>query len=321
MQTNFIIKNKNLRIKSLRDNITSHHQMSTQPSSTDINTLREEGNERNCFVSLIVNNVGTYYAAITRKVQTKSEVTIKRLGTSYEFFGEGTKEIVHNGSSTTKVMDKEVIEYYDLEVERHEVTNKLSYLDDRFDEIKRMKETKRPKDKCVETSSGTKFYSWLHENENKSNKELSLFDDNKSSILSSADNEKLDYIIYDWQPDKNKIHKAAINIVACSLIINTEKFDLRQWVIKHMTNVYNRIFEDSGYIEEDNMKFHEWRDFIIQYTLDHFSVDDVPDAVFEEPDLMQSRIAQAIYNELKEFEDINPYMQDYCASLCDYIME
>lgn len=89
MQTYLTTKNKNLRIKSLRDNITSHHMMKTTPSGTDIQTLREEGNERNCFVSLIVNNEGTYYAAITRKVQTKSEVTIKNLGKSYEFFGDG----------------------------------------------------------------------------------------------------------------------------------------------------------------------------------------------------------------------------------------
>lgn len=302
--------------------VHSHHVMQTTPSGTDINTLREEGNERNCFVSLIVNNAGTYYAAITRKIHTKYEIIVKRLETSYEFFGEGTKEIISNGSPTTKTIDKEVIEYYDLEVERHEVSNHLAYLDTRFEEIKeKKKEESNINNRYDIKNNYNSFKDWFHGNSNIGYKEGSLFKDNSNSILSSADKEKLEDLGIDWQPDKNKIHKAAINIVACSLIINTEKFDLKQWILKHMTNVYNRIFEDSGYIEKSNMKFHEWKDFIIQYTLDHFNVDDVPDAVFEEPNLMQSRIAQAIYNELKEFENVNPYMQDYCASLYDYIME
>ena len=52
--------------------VHSHHVMSTMFSGTDINTLREEGNERNCFVSLIVNNAGTYNAAVTRKESSLS---------------------------------------------------------------------------------------------------------------------------------------------------------------------------------------------------------------------------------------------------------
>lgn len=162
MQTNFIIKNKNPRIKNLGGNITSHHVMSTHPSSTDLQTLREEGNERNCFVSLIVNNEGTYYAAITRKVQTKSEVTVKSLGTSYEFFGEGTKEITHDGTETTKVIDKEIIQYYDLEVERHEVSNSLSYLDARFDEIQKKKQQSFSKGREVWSTRD----SWYSKNTN-----------------------------------------------------------------------------------------------------------------------------------------------------------
>ena len=69
--------------------IHSHNTMAAFFSGQDQSTLREEGNERNCFISLIVNNAGSYVAAITRKIQTKNEVTIKSLGSSYEFFGEG----------------------------------------------------------------------------------------------------------------------------------------------------------------------------------------------------------------------------------------
>ena len=48
--------------------IHSHARLSTFFSGTDLATLREEGNDRNHFVSLIVNNAGTYTAAITRKL-------------------------------------------------------------------------------------------------------------------------------------------------------------------------------------------------------------------------------------------------------------
>ena len=49
--------------------VHSHHSMSTFFSNTDINTLKSEGKDRVHFVSLIVNNEGTYSAAITRKIK------------------------------------------------------------------------------------------------------------------------------------------------------------------------------------------------------------------------------------------------------------
>ena len=48
--------------------IHSHHSMSTFFSGVDTNTLLEEGIDRAHFVSLIVNNKGSYTAGITRRV-------------------------------------------------------------------------------------------------------------------------------------------------------------------------------------------------------------------------------------------------------------
>lgn len=50
--------------------IHSHNNMSTFFSGTDTATLKEESVDRNHFVSLIVNNEGTYTAAITRKLKS-----------------------------------------------------------------------------------------------------------------------------------------------------------------------------------------------------------------------------------------------------------
>lgn len=64
--------------------IHSHHSMETFFSSTDISTLATEGMERNNFVSLIVNNAGTYSAAVTWKVEEMIEGTKH---STLKFFG------------------------------------------------------------------------------------------------------------------------------------------------------------------------------------------------------------------------------------------
>ena len=66
--------------------IHSHGNLATFFSTTDQDTLLEEGLDRNNFVSLIVNNKGEYTAAITRKVK------IKKVHTSYNFFDKGEQE-------------------------------------------------------------------------------------------------------------------------------------------------------------------------------------------------------------------------------------
>lgn len=308
--------------------IHSHHQMSTQPSGTDLNTLKEEGNERNCFVSLIVNNAGKYYAAITRKVQTKSEVTIKKLGTSYEFFGEGSKELEHDSTETTKVVEKEVIEYFDLEVERHEVPNTLEYLDARFDEITKKKaiEKKDNYDSSNIAPTGH-FFDWM--NYKPVPKEQNLFSD-----IPDKEPKKISYIkddhmfnqtiTDDWQPDPKMIHAAVVHMITCNLIINPEKFDLKQWITKHMKNVYINIFGESSIYECEHDAcgaFSEWRDFIIQYTLDYFDTSDVPDALLETYEIIQSRVAQAMSDELMEFIDVNPFIEAYNEALVLNIIE
>lgn len=307
--------------------IHSHHQMSTQPSGTDLNTLKEEGNERNCFVSLIVNNAGKYYAAITRKIQTKSEVTVKKLGTSYEFFDDGSKEVEHDNTETTKVIEKGVIEYFDLEVERHEVPNTLEYLDARFDEIAKKKTIERKNNWDSSNIAPTgHFFDWMHSKPIP--KEQEFFGD--TSYREVPEKPYKDGHMFnpsitdDWQPDSKKIHAAVVHMITCNLIINPDKFDLKQWVTKHMKNVYIKIFGESSIYEcEHNTcgAFSEWKDFIIQHTLDYFDTTDVPDSMWNDVNLFQSRIAQAMRDEIMEFIDVNPYIEAYNEALVLNIVE
>ncbi len=91
-------------------------------SGTDTATLKEEGRDRNNFVSLIVNNAGSYTAAITRRIKSKQVME----SVSYEFFGDGEKQegrdrnnfvslIVNNAGSytaaiTRRIKSKQVME-------------------------------------------------------------------------------------------------------------------------------------------------------------------------------------------------------------------
>lgn len=300
--------------------IHSHHTMGAFFSGQDNSMLQQEGNDTNCFVSLVVDTRGQYVARITRKVQSKSEVTIKNMGASYEFFGEGSREITQDTAVTAKTVTKEVIEYFDLEVERHEVSNSLDYLDSRFEEIERKKAA------SFKPSCDSSFSSWLSKNKPFSSQEPSLFDNNTKPAPSFTkdDEEKFKMAGSEWTPDPKRIHKAVVHLLTCSLIVNPDRIDLKQWVTRHMVKVYKQLFGEESLQEcarETCGAFSEWRDFIIQYILDYFDTADVPDSLLDTGDLFYSRVAQAIYDELFEFAGANPYIDDYMDVLSAYIME
>ena len=305
----------------------SHHTLGAFFSGQDNKMLQQEGNDTNCFVSLVVDTPGNYVARVTRKVQTKSEVTIKNLGTSYEFFGEGSKDITKENTETTKVIDKEYIEYFDLEVERHEITNNLAYLDTRFDEIEKKKSAFRQRLMPTTVSQGNSiesdkgFLDWLHYK--KEPKEGNLFNkevDDSSKDFTVEDNQKLREVV-DWKPDPKKIHRSVCNMLTCNLIINPDKFDLKQWIHKHMVNVYERIFSNTQSNTYENVNaFAEWRDFITQFTMDYFDVSDAPDEVLDDYDLFMSSIAEAIWNELSQYANENVYIQSYQDAIEQYIV-
>ena len=109
----------------------SHDMMSTFFSGTDLNTLKEEGNDANHFVSLIVNNAGTYTAAVTRKVVYKST---------------GTSLVKYNTFDNVEVDDETLtfekeetfIEYYPLEIIKEEVPETpKSELELRLEEVRK----------------------------------------------------------------------------------------------------------------------------------------------------------------------------------------
>ena len=280
--------------------IHSHHHLGAFFSSQDNLMLQQEGNDTNCFVSLVVDTKGTYVARITRKKKTKAEITIRNQGSSYEFFGEGTKELSSDNTETIKTIDKEVIEYFDLQVERHEVPNTLEYLDARFEEIERKKNS----NKCIP-----------NDRLNIPN-EPNLFNQDLFKVYNNADNSS-EYI-----PDPKKIHKAVVSMITCNLILNPDKFDLKQWITRHMVNVYRKIFGENSDTEErlkGASPFNEWKDFITDFIINHFDEENEPGILSEDYDYFKGSIAEAMLEELYEYEGLNPYIQQYCEALECYL--
>lgn len=307
--------------------IHSHHALGAFFSGQDNLMLQQEGNDTNCFVSLVVDTKGTYVARITRKVQSKSEVTVKPLGTSYEFFGNGSKTISNGSTELTKIVDKEYIEYFDLQVERHEVPNTLSYLDTRFAEIELKKKDVAKTSVVSQQTNGfnlksetddTQFFDWLHTKDIRNNavpQQTSLnFKDTHKQNATETETE------YDWTPDPKKIHETVIHIVTLNLILNPKNFNFKHWITRHMFNVYQRIFGKPATVDSLPNAFCEWRDFIIQFTLDHYDEPDIPSYMYDEYDIFTSVVAQSIIDELSEYVDDNPYIQHYINTLYQYIV-
>lgn len=122
--------------------IHSHNRMSTFFSGTDTATLKQEGNTQTHFVSLIVNNAGTYTARITRKLvrKVKAEAKVKYTESAYYNSFENTTISVANEKVTEKEQVQEkndtVVEWFPLDIVKASVSEQFKDVDDRLNRIK-----------------------------------------------------------------------------------------------------------------------------------------------------------------------------------------
>ena len=281
-------------------------------SGQDIATLRDEGNDRNCFVSLIVNNAGTYCAAITRKMQKKTEIVTKSLGTSYQFFGEGEIRTDEDPmSESTRVVDEETIEYFMMDVQIEKVDNPLSFLDTRFEEIEKKKKVATPKPPIcfpTTTQSATKltedrsFYDWMHSKE--PTHEPTLFSPKEMEEMKEED--ILDMV------DDTYITQSVTKMLLCTLNFTVpQNYNLKGWIIAHMDNLYNKLFPDESI-------FRSWREFAVEYFIFNPEVCTPIDGVDDE-EVFGGIIAQAMIEELQKYADLSPHIQAYINTLTHYL--
>ena len=231
--------------------VHSHHSMKAFFSTTDQNTLKEEGGDRNNFVSLIVNNEGEYVAAITRKIKTKKISE----DISYEFFGDGTKNIEN------RYDDEETIEYFYLTIEKEDDSS-FKYIKNRLDELKKQKEEKIKKQTPIQLSNknvviGTnKFYDSSYYYDDKLDD--IPFSDSKNTTLSMFDDEDF----YKEKANTNIINSLVRQLLTCSLIVpNKDKIDINKWA-SNIPKLYEKIF---GKGEEGIKSFKEWAEMYIEF--------------------------------------------------------
>lgn len=278
--------------------VHSHHAMATFFSNTDLDTLLEEGKDRNHFVSLIVNNAGVYTAAITRKV------TIKR--TANDVIKYKTFEDNDVTETELKTETKEFIHYFNLNIKVEQ-----SSIDNTF--FNRINEIKNKKNNTYKT------YNSLDRTSNNKIKELELpfekpdynFSISRQNIKEEEeDNSKFEPLI---DIDDSVITSIVYQLLTGSIIITDKNnIDINKWV-KGMKSLFTKRF---GKGESGFKAFKVWADSYIEF-LCWFSLEDkYPNY---ESDILASEVAERVIQKLEQFEK-NEYIEEYINILTGYLL-
>ena len=298
----------------------SHNSMATFFSGTDVATLREEGNDNNHFVSLIVNNAGTYSAAITRKVRSvvKGENLIE-----YNTFNN----IEVKGEATPFEKSSSYIEYYplDVTVEALPVIPK-SELELRLEAVR--KNAQSYINKNTGYFNPTKPYNIPNKTTNNPTTptpyhnpiqylQTSLYDDknfNSPAKKFQKEEETLDTdIAYDVDHfNPLAVKETVMQIITgdiFSIFKSNTNFD--KWVDK-MEELYDRRFKT----KEDFDSFNYWVDSFVDFLENEIHDDNLYP---KGRDYMSAIWAYDVISKLKELKS-NNYLQEFIKSLKRYLI-
>ena len=295
--------------------IHSHNNMSTFFSGTDTATLKEEGRDRNNFVSLIVNNAGSYTAAITRRIKSKQVME----SVSYEFFGDGEKQ-----DTKKYVSDADEIEWFYLKIEKEGENYSFPDMAARLEEIKQAKAEKAKKAQAPAYPSGYKpvianSYGTKAGPANLVNKEDSkpkvaqptLFDN--MDDLSFDDNYSLPY--GQVTLDKVTLKSLVLQLITGSIIIsNDSKIDITKWA-KSMPALYEKRF---GKGEEGMENFKMWADTYTEYLTWYVTDGKLEELGFDETEIC-AICAHDMIEELTKLPE-NDYIKGYIDALQKYLV-
>lgn len=298
--------------------IHSHNNMSTFFSGTDIATLREEGRDRNNFVSLIVNNAGTYTAAITRRVKSKQ---VKE-SVSYEFFGDGEKH-----DTEEYISDADEVEWFYLKIENENETFSFPDMAARLKEIKQAKAERAEKAKKAQTPTYQDGYKPVIDNsygtkagpanlvKKEANKpkvvHLTLFDD----IDDLPFEEEYDIPYGQVSFDKVTLKFLVLQLITGSIIIsNDSKIDITKWA-KSMPALYEKRF---GKGEEGMKNFKMWADTYAEYLTWYVTDEKLEELGFDETEIC-AICAHDMIEELTKLPE-NDYIKGYIDALQKYLI-
>ena len=289
--------------------------MSTFFSGTDTATLKEEGRDRNNFVSLIVNNAGSYTAAITRRAKSKQ---VKE-SVSYEFFGDGEKQ-----DTKEYVSDADEIEWFYLKIEKEGENYSFPDMAARLEGIKQAKAEKAKKVQTPIYQGGYKpvianSYDTKAGPANLVKKEAdkpkviqpALFDN--ANDLPFDDNYSLPYGQVTF--DKVTLKSLILQLITGSIIIsNNSKIDISKWA-KSMPTLYEKRF---GKGEEGMKNFKMWADTYTEYLTWYVTDEKLEKLGYDEIEIC-AICAHDMIEELTKLPE-NDYIKGYIDALQKYLV-
>lgn len=298
--------------------IHSHNNMSTFFSGTDTATLREEGIDRNNFVSLIVNNAGTYTAAITRRVKSKQ---VKE-SVSYEFFGDGEK---HDTKEYVSSADE--IEWFYLKIEKEGENYSFPDMAARLEEIKQAKAERAEKAKKAKTPVYQDGYKPVIANSygtkagpaNLVKKEADKPKVVQPTLFDNADDlpfeEGYDIPYGHVSFDKVTLKSLVFQLITGSIIIsNDSKIDITKWA-KSMPTLYEKRF-GKGKVGMDNFKI--WAETYTEYLTWYITDEKLEELGFDETEIC-AICAHDMIEELTKLPE-NDYIKGYIDALQKYLV-
>lgn len=297
--------------------IHSHNNMSTFFSGTDTATLREEGIDRNNFVSLIVNNAGTYTAAITRRVKSKQ---VKE-SVSYEFFGDGEK---HDTKEYVSSADE--IEWFYLKIEKEGENYSFPDMAARLEEIKQAKAERAEKAKKAQTPVYQGGYKPVIANSygtkagpaNLVKKEADKPKVVQPTLFDNADDlpfeEGYDIPYGHVSFDKVTLKSLVLQLITGSIIISNSKIDITKWA-KSMPTLYEKRF-GKGKVGMDNFKI--WAETYTEYLTWYITDEKLEELGFDETEIC-AICAHDMIEELTKLPE-NDYIKGYIDALQKYLV-
>ena len=194
-------------------------------SGTDTTTLLTEGEDRNHFVSLIVNNAGVYTAGITRKITRTRDVHDCY---SYQSFND---EEVNNCEDYVEEFTS--IEWFDLKVEKEFAVMPFADLESRLEELNKNNISNNYKESPISRPAISG---------------ISTIPYNKSLF----DNIEIDYTdiesspIKEYKQSANKLSKEVVNSITTQLVTgsvaSTLNNNLSNWVNGPMVSMFDKRF-------------------------------------------------------------------------------
>lgn len=278
--------------------IHSHNHMATFFSGTDLSTLREEGNDRNHFVSLIVNNAGSYTAAITSKIKRKR--TIHSIFTYKTFQDEEGK-----GESTVEA-EEEVICYSKLTVIKEDNSNDpFIEMNERITTLKANKSNPKP---VVTSTPQYVNNSYSYPRKTEVSKHPSLFDYDYMDSEPIRKVSKSGYDSADSYIPASLVKQLSLQLITGSIAISDcSKIDPVKWA-QQMDSLFDKRFD------KDMTIFNLWAETFAEFILVNF----IPVEYYYNEDKYVSDLSKAIYQTLDKLPK-NKYIESLKKALTIWI--